>query len=358
MTARHLFRLIDSGVRDGRVQIAYDAALTELHEKGKVGDTVRFMRFPPTVLVGRHQVLRNEVNVDRCLQEGIGLVRRISGGGAIYLDEGQVGWELVVNRKTLGLGSLGDHAEAICSAVALGLSDRFGIPARFRPRNDIEVDGRKISGSGGYFSADTLVYQGTVLVDMDAARMARLLNIPAQKLERHGAANSAARIVTLKELLGRSPTIDEVHGAILHGLSQNLAIDVEAQDPGIDEKELTGRLHDDEIGLDSFVFGSAFADGEVIQESRRDTAGGSILVQARLEGPQTQRRIREILITGDFFVAPPRAIYDLEAALRGVLARDAKQAISTHLENGRPEILSIQINDFCSVILAAIDAPP
>ncbi len=111
------FRLIDSGVRDGREQIAYDAALTELHEAGRVPDTVRFMRFPPTVLVGRHQVLADEVHVERCRSEGVGLVRRVSGGGAIYLDEGQVGWELVFARSSLPGSSLGDYARMICEAV-------------------------------------------------------------------------------------------------------------------------------------------------------------------------------------------------------------------------------------------------
>lgn len=169
MTVRRAFRLIESGVADGRRQIAYDAALTELHAAGKVPDTVRFMRFPPTVLVGRHQILSSEVHVERCRAEGVGLVRRVSGGGAIYLDEGQVGWELVAHRTTLGLGTLGGHAQGICEAVAAGLAARFGVPARFRPRKDIEVDGRKIGGTGGYFVGDTLVYQGTVLIDMDAA---------------------------------------------------------------------------------------------------------------------------------------------------------------------------------------------
>ncbi|MDH3441196.1 MAG: lipoate--protein ligase family protein, partial [Gammaproteobacteria bacterium] len=150
-----LFRVIDTGVREGRANIAFDAALIEERQAGRVPDTIRFLRFPPTALIGRHQALSREVDVDYCRENGIGTVRRITGGGAIYLDEGQLGWELVFHRSSLGIAALPDLAREICTAVADGLSS-LGVDARFRPRNDIEVDGKKISGTGGFFDGDVL----------------------------------------------------------------------------------------------------------------------------------------------------------------------------------------------------------
>lgn len=359
MTKRHSFRLIDSGVDEGRRQIAYDAALTELHGAGKAPDTVRFMRFPPTVLVGRHQILADEVHVERCRAEGVGLVRRVSGGGAIYLDEGQVGWELVMHRATLGLGTLGAHAQAICEAVALGLSERFGIAARFRPRNDIEVDGRKIGGTGGFFVGDTLVYQGTVLVDMDADRMARLLNIPASKLQRHDTGNAASRVVTLQELLGRTPSIDDVHAALLHGLAQRLGIEGQPARPGSDEIALTARLLAEEIGTDDFVHGKDMPPGEVagepLLEGVNETPGGTIRVWVRLEGRGGGRRIREILVSGDFFVVPPRFVYDLESCLRGVAVAELPAVLDRVFDATPPELLSMTSADLKSAIASALD---
>ncbi len=116
------FRVIDTGVRDGRAQIAFDEALIELHREARSPDTIRFLRFPPTVLIGRHQAVSHEVRLDHVRGNGIGLVRRITGGGAIYLDEGQVGWEIVLSRKRLPMPALGDYTRAICEAVARGLS--------------------------------------------------------------------------------------------------------------------------------------------------------------------------------------------------------------------------------------------
>ncbi len=133
------FRIIDTGVREGRSNIAFDAALIELRQQDRVPDTIRFMRFPPTALIGRHQDLSREINLDYCASNGVGTVRRITGGGAIYLDEGQLGWELVFHRSSLGIAALPDLAREICNAAAAGLS-RLGVDAKFRPRNDIEVD--------------------------------------------------------------------------------------------------------------------------------------------------------------------------------------------------------------------------
>ena len=126
------FRLLDSGVRPGRTQIAFDQAMTDLHKDGRSPDTVRFMRFPPTVLVGRHQAVAHEIKVEDCLADGVDMVRRITGGGAIFLDEGQVGWEIVLSRRRLPMATLADYTQTICEAVAAGLSETFGIEARLR----------------------------------------------------------------------------------------------------------------------------------------------------------------------------------------------------------------------------------
>lgn len=200
------FRVIDTGIRDGRRQIAFDQALIESRQAGLIPDTIRFLRFPPTALIGRHQALSREVRVDYCREHGIGLVRRITGGGAIYFDEGQLGWSLVFDRATLGIASLGDLAREICEAAAAGLGT-LGIDARYRPRNDIEVGGRKVSGTGGFFDDDTLFYQGTVLVDLDPERMVAALNVPQAKLAKRGLDSATQRVVTLRELLGEAPSI-------------------------------------------------------------------------------------------------------------------------------------------------------
>jgi lipoate---protein ligase len=348
------FRLIDSGVADGRHQIAYDAALTELHEAGRAPDTLRFLRFPPTVLIGLHQSMQREVQVDRCRAEGVGLVRRVSGGGAIYLDPGQVGWELVFRRGTLPETDLGGIARIICDAVAGGLSDAFGIDARFRPRNDIEVDGRKLSGTGGFWQGDTMVYQGTVLIDMDAARVRDLLNVPAAKLARHGAADVGDRLVTLKALLGEAPSVNAVQEAVRTGLERHLEIITTPDTPNTEERALTEAKLTAEIGTDAFVFGEPEPAGEDVATAETTHPGGTLRADLRLEGPPGGRRIREALVTGDFFVAPPRIILDLEAHLRGLPAAEAANATDAFFAANPAGTLSLPVPAFAAIIAEAI----
>lgn len=359
------YRVIDTGLRDGRRNIAFDQALIDARKSGAIPDTIRFLRFTPTALVGRHQALSQEIRLEHCRTQGIGVARRITGGGAIYFDEGQLGWELVFNRATLGIHSLADLTREICEAAAAGLS-RLGVNARYRPRNDIEVDGRKVSGTGGFFDGDTLFYQGTVLIDTDAARMMAALNVPQAKLEKRALDSAAQRVVTLRELLVTAPTPEAVQAALLAGFAERLNIAPMNGAITAHEEALAARLHDEDIGTDAFVqeIDNPGAQADVMIGSVTGD-GGTITAYVRLEGPagedglsgpsvQSSQRIREVLFTGDFFVTPPRTVFDLEAALRGIAVANAPGAIADFFARAPVGLLSVTAADFQRAFAAAI----
>ena len=102
------FRVIATGLRGGRANIAFDQALIEARREEKIPDTIRFLRFRPSALIGIHQYLSHELKLDYCKAHGIETVRRITGGGGLYFDEGQIGWELVFDRTTLGVPDLAE----------------------------------------------------------------------------------------------------------------------------------------------------------------------------------------------------------------------------------------------------------
>ena len=350
------FRVVDAGRRDGRFNIALDQAMIELHQSGRIPDTVRFIHFPPTALVGRHQVLARELDLDYCAREGIRVARRITGGGAIYMDEGQLGWALVFHRRSLPLGALGDVARAICEAVAAGLA-RLGVEARYRPRNDIEVDGRKISGTGGFFDGDTLIYQGTVLVDVDPARMLSALKVPQAKLARHGAATAAQRVVSLRELLGEAtPSMPALQEALLAGFAERLGLSWQAQALGAEEQALAQGLYDQEIGTDAFVEEiTEPADATAFLSGSHACPGGTVTAFVRLEGAPANR-LGQVLFTGDFFVAPPRVVFDLEAALKGAVPGEAGAAVEAFFRERELAALSVTPSDFRAALEAALGA--
>ena len=348
------FRVIDTGIRTGRANMAFDQALIETRADDRVPDTIRFLRFHPSALIGRHQILSHEVDVAHCRANGIELGRRITGGGALYLDARQLGWELVFRRASLGLYDLDTAARRICEAAATGLR-RLGIAAAYRPRNDIEVDGRKLGGTGGFFDGDLLFYQGTVLIDFDPAAMLAALRLPAAKLAKRGLASAADRIVTLRELAGGTPPpVADVQAALLAGFTEGLGLLPVPGEISEAEEALARQLYRDEIGTDAFVasLDAPAADG-LYASSVRTQAGGSIRVDLRCDAGG---HIREALITGDFFVTPPRIIRDLEAALRGVSGDQAADAIDRFFAAQDARFLGLSSADLRAAVLATVSA--
>jgi lipoate-protein ligase A len=352
MTA--FFRVLDTGVLEGRLNIAIGQAIVEARQRGEVPDTLRYLRFPPTALIGRHQALAQEVNLDYCREQGIGIVRRITGGGAIFMEPGLLGWELAFSRGTLSVKSLPELTREICQAAAEGIS-RLGVDAKFRPRNDIEVDGRKISGTGGFFDGDTLFYQGTVLVDMNPGVMVSALRVPQAKLAKHKLDSAARRVVTLRELLGdQTPGLEAIQETMTRAFSDRFGLQMVAGELTPAERESAGVLFREEIGTEDFV-------GEIEEPpvARGDlcgvctSPGGSITIYLRLEGP-AQNRIRAALVTGDFFVTPPRLIYDLESRLRGVYLDDVAAVVTGFFQQSDFEVLSVSPQDFIAAIEDAL----
>lgn len=356
MAEAKTLRVIDTGVLEGRFNIALGQAIVDAHQAGEVADTLRFLRFPPTALIGRHQALAEEINLDYCRENGIALARRITGGGAIFLDPGQLGWELAVRRDSLGRRALPEVAREVCEAVADGIS-RLGVKARYRPRNDIEVEGRKISGTGGFFDGDTLFYQGTVLVDMDAQKMASALRVPQAKLARHALDSAARRIVTLRELLGdETPGLQLIQQSLQQAMAERFGFSLQPGGLSPAERQSADRLYREEIGSDEFLAEIAeppAARGDL--RGRHSGPGGTISCYLRLEGP-AQDRIRAALITGDFFIAPPRVVFDLESRLRGVYVAEMAATVRTFFEASPIEALSVRPDDFVASLENALQS--
>lgn len=345
-------RVIDTGIRSGRENVAFDQALIEAHNASRIPPTVRFLRFRPSALVGLHQILSHEVRLEYCARHGIEVGRRITGGGALYLDEGQIGWELVLERRSLGT-DLASIAARICSAAAAGLQ-RLGVPAQFRPRNDIEVHGRKISGTGGLVDGRTLFFQGTLLIDFDPARMIEALRVPVEKLARRDLDDARRRVTTLSEALGRVPPLEEVHAALLAGFREHLGLELHWGSPTEFEQRLAARLHAEEFGTDEFVHSlDAAADEAQLVSATLVRRGGTVRADLRLDGPGRER-IREALVTGDFFLSPPRAVLDLEARLRGVAAAEAGAAVEAFFAHTECELVGLSALDFREVVESAL----
>jgi lipoate-protein ligase A len=345
-------RGIDSGLRRARENLSLTEALLRRRQRSLSPDTLRFQHFPPSAIIGRHQLLHREINLDWVRANGVETARRMTGGGAIVMGPGVLGWELVISRaaapETLSLVS-----ETICNGVANGLR-QLGVDAAYRPRNDVEVQGRKVSGTGGYFDGDCLVFQGTVLVDLDFGLFTSALRLPAHKLGRRGLETLADRVTDLKGLLGGAPDIKRVEAVVADGIAAALGLQLRWEDLSADEEREARAVHDAEIGLDSFVTGAdeAFgSEGRTIQVAA-PTPGGVIEIAVKLLDGSADM-VDQVLITGDFFASPPRVIADLEAHLRHMPLDAISIAAGRFLEAEQASFLGMTAADLCAALTQA-----
>ena len=348
------WRVIDTGLRPAAENIAINRIMLEAHQEGCIPPTLRFLRFQPSALVGFHQSVEQELRTDYCAAHDIAIQRRITGGGAIYFDETQLGWELYLDRRTLGTADMQEISRRICEMAAAGIR-RLGVDARFRPRNDIEVDGRKISGTGGAFEGDSIMYQGTLLIEFDIEKMLRVLRIPAEKLSDKALASARERVANLKDLLGAAPEAETVMQSLMQSFAEGFGVEFESA-VALNETEqskfpraLAEIDHPDWINL----VNRPLSDAPMLEGLHR-AEGGLLRVALAVDVPKN--RIKQAWFTGDFFVNPRRMVADLEAALRDSPLDDFSRTIDEFFRHYPVEMLRLQAADFSRPIEDALSS--
>lgn len=168
-----------------------------------------------TVVIGRNQNCWKECRVSELEGFGGHLARRLSGGGAVYHDLGNLNFTFCMRKENA------DVKKQI--SVIRGAAASFGLDARMTGRNDVTVDGRKFSGNAFFDSRDCYYHHGTLLVNVDTAAMSRYLNPSAAKLQSKGVDSVRSRVVNLSELSGVI-TVDSLKSAMTGSFSQVYAL--------------------------------------------------------------------------------------------------------------------------------------
>jgi lipoate-protein ligase A len=205
--------------------MALDEALLEGIASGAALPALRFFGWnPPAVSLGYFQGLEEEVDLDACRRHGVDVVRRISGGGAVF-HHAEITYSLIMPLSHPCAGaSIPESYRALCAGVTAGLG-RLGVEAVFAPVNDILAGGKKISGSAQTRRKDCLLQHGTVLLDLDAELMFSLLKVPQEKLRGKLIEDIRRRVTSLGLLLGRKVSYEEGSAALAEGFREALSLD-------------------------------------------------------------------------------------------------------------------------------------
>jgi len=351
--AKQTWRVIDTGIRPAAQNMALNRAILEAHQEGKAPHTLRFLQFEPCALLGFHQSADQELRLDYCREHDIAIQRRMTGGGAIYFDQTQIGWELYLDKKVLGTVDMNAIAKKICEAAAEGIS-RLGVDAKFRPRNDIEIDGKKVSGTGGAFDGDSILYQGTLLIDFDVEKMMRILRIPAEKMSDKAISSARDRVINLKDLLGEAPSMALVKKHISDAFSEAFDVDFEESvDINADEHTLYAEALA-EIDTDEWIYqqNSPESDLPIVQGIYKCSGG---LIRASLSYDKQKNMIKQVWLTGDYFVTPRRTIIDLEAALKETPVEQLTSRVNAFFERVDAEMMMLEPADFIAAMNVALD---
>lgn len=239
-------RAVVSEPMSARSNVCLTAAMMELHLAGRIPDTLRLYTYPRSVLLGRGQKLSQEVNEQECEAKGVEIARRITGGGAIYMDRGVATWDLIAGARHFSSDPANARrqiAEAVAAAF-LGL----GLPVALCGDTGIELAGRKVCGMSGTIDGPTLVCQGSILVDADVTQMWRTLK--RSQAVPFGAFSGT--VANLSMFLEQKSDVPEVHRLIAASIAAKLDRAVEYNELSGAERELAVHLFH-EFGSDSFV---------------------------------------------------------------------------------------------------------
>ena len=181
------WRLLKTGAGTAYWNMAVDEAMLIARAEGRCPNTVRLYTWRPSaVSIGFFQSLEREVDVEECRRMGVDVVRRITGGGAVFHDEhGEVTYSIVVPeeylKRSFPHSSIQESYELLCKGVLEGLKE-LGVSAEFKPVNDILVSGRKISGSAQTRRRGVILQHGTLLLKSDLKTMFRVLKVSGEKI--------------------------------------------------------------------------------------------------------------------------------------------------------------------------------
>lgn len=165
----------------------------------------------PTVIVGHNQDLQAEVNLDYCREKGIDVVRRRSGGGAVYADRDNIMMSYISPQTDV------ESTFARYTGLVAAQLRKLGIDAEPSGRNDITVGGRKISGNAFYRLPGRSIVHGTMLFDTDMENMLNAITPSKAKLESHKVTSVESRITTVSRLMP-GISLDDFHRQLTAGL--------------------------------------------------------------------------------------------------------------------------------------------
>ena len=189
-----------------------------------VNDYLLFYINEPAVIIGKHQNTIEEINTGYIKENNIHVVRRISGVGAVYHDEGNLNFSFMTRHSQQSI-----HNFKLFTEPVIRVLNELGVDAELNGRNDITVNGKKISGNAQFTDTRSMFSHGTLLFDSNLDNVVRALNVTPEKIESKGIKSIRSRVANISEYISGNMSIGEFKEKIIESVFK-------------DNKDLSGKV--------------------------------------------------------------------------------------------------------------------
>jgi lipoate-protein ligase A len=344
-------------------KVSWEHSQALYHAAAHLGRETLFILRPatPYVCLGYHQDTEQEIDVAFARANDIPIIRREVGGGAVYLDGGQLFYQLIIRSDRPGVPQ--NKAEFYKKFLdpVIETYREFGVPAEYKPVNDIIANGRKVSGNGAAEIEGMLVLVGNFIMDFNYEMMSKVLRVPDEKFRDKVFKTLQENLSTMQREAGNVPETSALAASLAkryEALLGPLPVKTEVDDELLAEAD--HRMA--EMYNDEWLFANdrrrpdarqvKIREGVYVVQNMLKTPGGLVRVTAINEDGY----LHDVHISGDFFIYPAESLPELEQALDGVAATPEAitQAVEAFYASQSIESPGVQPADFGKVLVPAV----
>jgi lipoate-protein ligase A len=277
------------------------------------------------VSIGYSQEAEKEVDLEFCRRNQLPVIRRHVGGGAVLLDSNQLFFHVILpvaRTAEFGLPRTLINRFAYLAQPPIKAYHKLGIPARFRPINDIQVDGKKIGGTGTGEINEGLVFAGSMMMDFNHALMAKVLKVPDEKMRDKIHQTLQSYITSIKGELGRVLPVHEIAAALADAFETCYGIKLI---PSVITDREWEQIHQWDERLQDETWFHRVKLAEKPYRAIKITANVRILTAThkapgglmRLTVRVIDGKIDDLLLSGDFAYSPQDALWQIAEKFKG-----------------------------------------
>jgi lipoate---protein ligase len=311
----------------------------------------------PYVCIGFHQDVEQEVDLTYCKAQGIPVFRRDLGGGAVYLDGDQLFFHLILHKDNPKAPKGREAFYRRFLEPIIQVYRQIGIPAEYKPVNDVIAGTKKISGTGVGEIGDCIVFVGNLIVDFNYEEMARVLRVPDEKFRDKVHKTLKGNLTTIRRELGEEQAKAWSEERLNGMMAEEFQKTAGPMEPSAKDEVLSAKMN--ELAAAMTMETWLYQKGK--RTSGRDVKirGGVNIVHRAYKAPGGLIRadfevmdglLGEVVLSGDFFCFPQDAVRRLEKTLTGKPVGEAGKVLAEFYGGGNVETPGIKVEDWMQVL--------